>query len=141
MALTTSDHQKKAILARLKAGYIYVAIPLVILILVKVIHEKSFVAIILAPDWSLASCIIFGQVAANLSEAVASNNGQVSPQSFSYYVARRFLGVVVSLVCYVFMLTEPSIFLGAFQLVLFLWASIRFFTDGVATSLFEKGSS
>lgn len=141
MALTTSDEQKKAILARLKAGYIYVAIPFVILILVKVIHEKSFTAIILAPDWSLASCIIFGQIAANLSEAVAYNNGQVSPQSFSYYVARRFLGVVVSLVCYVFMLIDPSVALGCFQMALFLWASIRFFTDGVATSLLGKRPS
>lgn len=138
MTSTISKNQKTAIIANLKASYIYVLIPFTILICVKGFYEQSWEAILLAADWSLASCILFGQVSANLSKAVALHKGKVQPEVFSYYIARRFFGIVVALITYVFMLIEPNLILGSFQVLLFIWASIRSFTDGVTTEILTQ---
>jgi len=58
-----TDHQKKSTFAELKAEYLFIAIPFILLICVK-LYISNWKDIILAPEWALAACLIFGQITA-----------------------------------------------------------------------------
>ncbi|WP_370246035.1 hypothetical protein [Marisediminitalea sp.] len=139
MTSSMTDDKKLVLLANLKAGYTFVLLPFIILVLIKLFHDKSWEAIFLAGDWSLASCILFGQNIASLSKAVVSRNKEVRASIFVYYFSKRLIGVVVSLVVYVLMLFEPNLILGGLQVAIFIWASVRYFTDGIVTEMLNDG--
>lgn len=132
-----SNSEKKAILAELKAAYIYIITPFILLVFVKV-YNSTYIDIILTSDWSLASCIIFGQITANISKSVSSVKITTHESNFSYYTAKRFLCVVISLMLYFAILLKPQLYLGVLQILVFLFASFLHFRDGFTNYLLQK---
>ncbi len=139
MTSSITNHKKRVLLANLTAGYLFILLPLIILVLIKLLHYKSWQSILLAGDWSLASCIIFGQNVANLSKAVVARGKEIQSSIFVFYFARRLVGVVISLVIYILMLFEPNLYLGFLQITLFAWASLKYFSDGIVTEMLKNG--
>lgn len=137
MSYEITEKEKDAIYAELKSEYIYIAIPFMLLISAK-LYYSTWEEIILSPDWSLASCIIFGQITAKVSRAVANTKIKTSQEHFGLYTAKRFFFVVLSLALYFFMLTKPTIELGFAQTLLFLAASFFHFSDGFTTKLVQR---
>jgi hypothetical protein len=137
MNSTLSIKDRKAIFANLKTEYIYYVIPFALLISVRT-YLGEWEAIILSADWSLASCIMFGQITTKVSKAVADTKAKASQEHFGLYTAKRFFLVVASIAMYFGMLTQPSMVLGALQILLFVTASILHFSDGYATSLLQR---
>lgn len=134
-----TEKEKDAIHAELKTEYIYIFTPLALLIMVRSLYS-SWQEIALAPDWSLASCIIFGQITSKVSRAVANPKTKTSQEHFGLYTAKRIFLVVLSLTFYFFMLTKPTIELGLAQIALFITASYFHFSDGFTTKLLQKDS-
>lgn len=126
--------ERKAINADLKAAYMYIAIPFLLLIGVKG-YEGNWYDILIAPDWSLASCLIFGQLSAKISKTVAMSTAQTNEYQFGWYTSKRFLLVVIALMFYTGMLSQPTIYLGVAQIMLFLLASGLHFKDGITNHL------
>lgn len=122
-----SNHLKS-----LMASYLFILLPFSILILVKSIDLKWF-DIILASDWSIASFIIFGQSLTSLSSALVASPNNKKKEGWEWYVAKLFItGIAPSMVLYIYMLKQPSVFLGIFQILMFVYASYRYFIDGLA---------
>ncbi|NRA56050.1 MAG: hypothetical protein HRU23_18075 [Gammaproteobacteria bacterium] len=139
MSLKLSKRERKAIFADLKAEYLFIVIPFMLLIAVK-LYIANWQEIILSPEWSLASCLIFGQITSKVSKAVASCKAKTSEQHFGWYTAKRFLLVVISITVYFGMLTEPSVGLGYVQIFVFLLASFFHFSDGYTTKLLQRNT-
>ncbi|HBX7333494.1 TPA: hypothetical protein MIB89_27580 [Klebsiella pneumoniae] len=115
------------------ASYLFILLPFSILILVKLI-DKKWLDIILASDWSIASFIIFGQSLTSLSSALVANSGNKKREGWEWYVAKLFItGIAPSMVLYIYMLKQPSTFLGILQILMFVYASYRYFIDGLAS--------
>jgi hypothetical protein len=131
-----SAQQKKATFAELKAEYLFVVIPFLLLIAVK-LYIATWQEIILAPEWSLAACLIFGQITSKVSKAVASSKAKTSEQQFGWYTAKRFLMVVFAITAYFGMLAKPTIELGYIQIFMFLLASYFHFKDGFTTKMLQ----
>ncbi|WP_312598517.1 hypothetical protein [Stutzerimonas nitrititolerans] len=132
-----TPNERKEILADLKSEYLYIIIPFILLILVK-LHFSSWEEIILSPDWSLVSAIIFGQITSRISRAIANSSAKASSSQFSWYTAKRFLFVVLALASYFGMLTKPTEELGVVQLLIFAAASFLHFRDGFTTKMINK---
>jgi hypothetical protein len=135
-----TEISRKEVMASLKAGYIFILLPFVVLTLIKILHHGSWEGVLLSADWALASCIIFGQNAASLTKAALGRRGNVHANSFIYIFSRRLLGVAISLVIYILMLLEPNLWIGSIQLILFSWASVKYFTDGMASAMLKEES-
>jgi hypothetical protein len=136
MNSTLNEKEKKDIYANLKAEYIYIFIPFCLLVGVRG-YLDQWENILLAPDWSLVSCIIFGQITAKVSKAVSSSSN-TNQAHFGLYTAKRFFYVVIALATYFGMLAKPSLGLGIFQILLFILASFKHFSDGFTTELLNK---
>jgi hypothetical protein len=132
-----SKAERDAIYADLKSEYLYIAIPFIMLISVK-LYIGSWQEVILSSDWALASCLIFGQITSKVSKAVAGSSVKTSQQHFGWYTAKRFLLVVIALTIYFGMLAKPGELLGYSQVLIFFVASYFHFTDGYTTSLLQK---
>jgi len=132
-----NDQQRKATFAELKAEYLFIVIPFLLLISVK-LYIATWEEIILAPEWSLAACLIFGQITSKVSKAVASSSAKTSEQYFGWYTAKRFLLVVASIAAYFGMLAKPTMGLGCIQIIMFLLAGFFHFKDGFTTKLLQK---
>lgn len=137
MNLTLSAQERKAVFAELKAEYLFIAIPFLLLISVK-LYIATWQEIILAPEWSLAACLISGQITSKVSKAVASTIAKTSDQYFGWYTAKRFLLVIVSITAYFGMLAKPTLELGYTQLFIFFLVSNFHFKDGFTTKLLQK---
>lgn len=137
MNSTLSSREKNATFAELKAEYLFIAIPFLLLISVK-LYISTWQEIIISPDWSLASCLIFGQITSKVSKAVASCKAKTSEQYFGWYTAKRFLLVVVSIAAYFGMLSKPTMLLGYSQIFIFIIASYFHFKDGFTTKMLQK---
>ena len=137
MSSTLSSKERKATFADLKAEYLFIAIPFFLLISVK-LYIATWQEIILSPEWSLAACLIFGQITSKVSKAVASAKAKTSEQYFGWYTAKRFLLVVISVAVYFGMLAKPTMFLGYTQIFIFILASSFHFKDGFTTKLLQK---
>lgn len=135
--LNKSD--QRSIFSDLKAEYLYVCIPFILLILVKVYFGSSM-DIILSSDWSLASSILLGQNASRVSRAVAKSTLKTNGSNYSWYSAKRFLYVMISLFFYFGMIFKPTLELGLSQFAVFLLASYLHFTDGFTIKLLEASS-
>lgn len=132
-----SAQQKKATFSELKAEYLFIAIPFLLLISVK-LYIATWQEIILSPEWALAACLIFGQITSKVTKAVASTKAKTSEQHFGWYTAKRFLLVVVSIAAYFGMLAKPTFELGVIQILIFFLASVFHFKDGFTTKLLQK---
>ena len=133
--LTKSE--KRSIYAELKTEYLYFIIPFILLVLIKG-KSSSWHEIILAPDWSLASAIVFGQITSKVSRAVAKCKAKTNEQQFGWYTAKRFFWVVLALYFYYEMLSTPSLSIGVAQLLVFIVASYLHFSDGFATAILQR---
>lgn len=118
-------------LKSLMAAYLFVLLPFTILIFVKLLDGK-WLDVILASDWSIASFIIFGQSLTSLSSALVSSSKIKKKYGWELHIAKLFItGIAPSLVLYIYMLNKPTILLGALQIFMFIYASYRFFVDGL----------
>ncbi|HCR1887728.1 TPA: hypothetical protein ONC26_004154 [Enterobacter roggenkampii] len=91
-----STLQKKGYVSDLKAEYLYICVPFLILILVK-IYFGPIRDIIYSSDWSLAASIILGQNAAKISRSISQIKQKINDGNFSWYSAKRFIFVIVAL--------------------------------------------
>lgn len=140
-SLTKEQEQKKDIMYDLKSEYLYILIPFVILLFVKA-YNKEWAQIPLVPDWSLVSCIIFGQMSARITKSITVSSLIVNHARLGFYLATRFFMVIMSAMFYFLMLTNPSMILGWCQIILFLIAGFYFFRDGyTAQKAIDKGNS
>lgn len=126
----------KEIIAELKTEYLYIAIPFIILVIIK-LHKGSWQDIFLSGDWALASCIIFGQTATRLSKAIAKQKAKLNNSEYGWYTAKRIFLVVISVVVYSLMTLDPKPWVAVFQLILFAIATYFHFKDGIAARLIE----
>ncbi|MDA8480483.1 hypothetical protein NNO04_17435, partial [Citrobacter sp. Awk 4] len=81
-----STIEKKSFVSDLKAEYLYICVPFVILILVKV-YFGPLQDIIYSSDWSLAASIVLGQNAAKISRSISKVKQRVNDSNFSWYSA------------------------------------------------------
>lgn len=139
MKLMLNVKERKSTYAELKTEYLYVLIPFMLLIAVK-LYISSWQGIIMSPDWSLASCLIFGQITSKVSKAIARTKCNTSEEYFGWYTAKRFLLVLVSAAFYFGMLSKPTFELGVCQLFIFILASYFHFKDGFTTKLLQQNS-
>lgn len=133
--------KKRRVMNDLKAGYAFISLPFIILVFVRFFWEGDPFSVIKAPDWSLASCIIFGQVTASMARAVVDAKETINSSAYNYQTSRRFVYVVLSCLLYFSMLTKPSVWLGCVQLAWFLFASFKYFSDGVAIAMLNDNKS
>ena len=127
--------EQKAIMAELYSEYLFIVTPFFFLVAIK-LYAYSWRDIFLAADWSLVSCIIFGQIAVRTSRA-AIKNRSVDDRHFSWYSSKRFFLVAMSLLFYFGMIAKPTLCLGLAQLGLFALASFFHFKDGIAAKAIE----
>lgn len=139
MKLMLNVKERKSTYAELKTEYLYVLIPFMLLIAVK-LYISSWQGIIMSPDWSLASCLIFGQITSKVSKAIARTKCNTSEEYFGWYTAKRFLLVLVSAAFYFGMLSKPTFELGVCQLFIFILASYFHFKDGFTTKILQQNS-
>lgn len=139
MKLMLNVKERKSTYAELKTEYLYVLIPFMLLIAVK-LYISSWQEIIMSPDWSLASCLIFGQITSKVSKAIARTKCNTSEEYFGWYTAKRFLLVLVSAAFYFGMLSKPTFELGVCQLFIFILASYFHFKDGFTTKILQQNS-
>ncbi|WP_409075043.1 hypothetical protein ACF2G4_14560 [Pantoea sp. C3] len=115
----------------LMASYLFILMPFTTLIIVKVIDGK-WLDVLLASDWSIVSFIIFGQSLMSLSSALISSSSNKKREGWELHTAKIFItGIAPSLIIYIFMIRTPTLTLGIFQIILFIYASYRFFVDGL----------
>lgn len=136
MSSKLSLRERKAVFAELKAECLFIVIPFLLLIAVK-LYIATWQDIIMSPEWSLAACLIFGQITSKVSKAVASAKAKTSEQYFGWYTAKRFLWVLISTSAYFGMLAKPVMSLGVAQVCIFFIASYFHFKDGFAARLIE----
>ncbi len=127
----------KEIIAELKTEYLYIAIPFIILVIIK-LHKGSWQDIFLSGDWALASCIIFGQTTTRLSKAIAKQKTKLNNAEYGWYTAKRIFLVVISVVIYSLMTLDPKLWVAVFQLLLFVIATYFHFKDGITARLIES---
>ncbi|MBD8148451.1 hypothetical protein IFT37_04955 [Pseudomonas fluorescens] len=135
MKQNLSSKKRNTMWAELFSEYIFIVTPFVFLVAIK-LYTSSWEDILLAPDWSLVSCIIFGQIAVRMSRSAIKYRTADDTQ-FGLYSAKRFFLVAMSLLFYFGMVAQPTIYLGWGQLVLFLMASYFHFKDGLAARILE----
>lgn len=129
--------ERNSYISDLKAEYLYVCVPFVILILVK-IYFGPVKDILYSSDWSLASSIVLGQNAAKVSRSVAKIKEKINGSHFSWYSAKRFILVLIALFFYFAMIFKPNIYLACSQIIIFLFASWLHFSDGFAVKMLER---
>jgi phosphatidylglycerophosphate synthase len=136
MKPTPSYKERKSMLAELSSEYVFIVTPFVFLVAIK-LYAYSWPEIVLAPDWSLVSCIIFGQISVRMSRSAIKYQHADSRQ-FGLYSAKRFFLVAVSLLFYFGMVAQPTLYLGWCQIGLFALASFFHFKDGLTARILEE---
>jgi hypothetical protein len=130
-----SSRDRKAILAELMSEYLFIVIPFTMLVLIK-LYAYTWQEIVLSADWSLGSCIIFGQVAVKMTRS-AIKHRSTDDRFLAWYASKRFFMVAVSLLFYFGMIALPTLMLGFAQFIVFGLASYFHFKDGVAARVLE----
>ena len=131
-----SSEERKAMMAELGSEYLFIVTPFVFLVAIK-LYAYSWEDVVLAADWSLVSCIIFGQIAVRMSRA-AIKHRSIDDRQFGWYSSKRFFYVAVSLLFYFGMVAKPTLSLGFAQFGLFAVASWLHFSDGLAARDLEQ---
>lgn len=128
--------ERKAIFAELSSEYIFIITPFIFLIAIKT-YNSEYEKILTAPDWSLVSCIIFGQSAVRLQRSAVKYR-DTDDRQLGWYSSKRFFLASIPMLFYFGMTSEtPSTYLGLGQIALFAIASAFHFKDGIASRLLE----
>lgn len=66
--------------------------------------------------------------------------GYARVSSTTYIIKVLFLGIIPSVYVYFIMNTDPNYYAAGLQILLFIYASCRFFIDSMKISLLKGGS-
>lgn len=127
-------------LERLKTECLFIIIPFFLLIAVKG-YNREWMSILLAPEWSLASSIIVGQLLASMTSGTASSKFNAGSEAVGWYVAKRLFLIILTLTCYFGMLSKPTWYLGVTQLCVFFFTIWLHFRDGMVAKKIEHINS
>jgi hypothetical protein len=111
-------------------AYLLLFIPFMMLCLIKGLSGQ-WIDIIMSTDWSVASFIIFAQSLGTITKTVVKTNHNIDGDVLTSYIIKvLILGIVPSLYLYFIMNTTPTLWAACGQLIMFAYASWRFFIDG-----------
>jgi len=125
---------ERTVANELKAEYCFIFLPFFILILTKLI-KSDLLSILLAPDWSLASCIIIGQTQSRIIIATLTSKSKTDKSALMLYIAKKFILISIPFILYFYMQDEPGNILGIIQIMFFIYASWLHFVEGRAAKL------
>ena len=104
-------------------SYLFIAIPFILLILVKVLTGK-FEDLLLTGDWSIASAMIYSSSIFNVQSAARKYQGNLNEVGLDWFMGVMSVMSAVSVTIYVVVMIQPSYLLGGIQIFLFILASI-----------------
>lgn len=131
-----SAKERKAMLSELWSEYVFIVTPFVFLVAIK-LYAYSWQEIIMSPDWSLVSCIVFGQITVRMARAAIKHRA-TDDRQLGRYSSKRFFLVAISLLFYFGMVAKPSLNLGFGQIGLFALASFFHFKDGLTARILDN---
>lgn len=129
--LAKGDKTKAIFVKRLVSSWYFIILPFAALISIK-IYSSNLIDILLVSDWSIASFIIYGQL---ICQMTANSIGikAVIDHGLEYYVTKRIVfGLTSNIIVYILIALNPNYYLGIIQLILFIFANIRYFSDNLA---------
>ncbi|MEQ3528691.1 hypothetical protein [Pseudoalteromonas sp. XMcav11-Q] len=127
-----SNNKMQGTKLTLIASYLFVILPFIILVVVKLAQGQPN-SLLLLSDWSIASSIIYGQLIVKLTTSLASTDKNKKLPGITFNITLLIcLGLAINIVVYVLMLVTPSQGIGILQLILFFFASIAHFIYGAA---------
>jgi hypothetical protein len=111
-------------------AYSLILFPFIMLCFIKG-QSGEWESIIMSTDWSVASFIIFAQSLGSVTRAILKNKHKSNADVLTTYILKvLFLGIIPSLYFYFRMHTDPIYWAAYGQIVMFIYASWRFFVDG-----------
>ena len=129
--LAKGDTDKAIFLKRLVSAWYFILLPFAVLIFIK-IYSMNLIDVLLVSDWSIASFIIYGQLISQIT-ANSISLKKVVDHGLEYYVTKRIVfGLTSNIVIYILMALRPNIYLGVLQILLFIFANIRYFSDNLS---------
>lgn len=135
--LANGDRDKIIFIKRLVSSWYFIALPFAILIAIK-IYASSLLDILMVSDWSIASFIIYGQLISQITASSLTLRSVVD-HGLEYYVTKRIaFGLTANIVVYVLMSLKSNYYLGIIQLILFIFANIRYFSDNLTIYNLKK---
>ncbi|EOC9227477.1 hypothetical protein ACJCFQ_003266 [Enterobacter hormaechei] len=137
--LAKGDTDKAIFLKRLVSAWYFILLPFAVLIFIK-IYSMNLVDVLLVSDWSIASFIIYGQLISQIT-ANSISLKKVVDHGLEYYVTKRIVfGLTSNIVIYILMALRPNIYLGVLQILLFIFANIRYFSDNLSIYDLKKSN-
>ena len=112
-------------------SYLFIITPFIILVSVKLLMGK-YEDLLLTGDWSIASAMIYSTSIVTIRNAISEYNGTVNNISLDWFTGVTILMACLSIMLYVVALIKPSYFVGALQIILFIFASIAHIKHGRA---------
>ena len=123
--IAKGDNDKAVFVKRLVSSWYFIILPFAILIAIK-IYSASPLNIILVTDWSIASFIIYGQLISKITASSISIK-HIVDHGLEYYINKRIaFGLTSNIVVYILISLKPNVYLGLTQLLLFVFANIRY---------------
>lgn len=120
-------------------AYVLILVPFAMLCFIKA-QTGNWQGILYATDWSVASFIIFAQSLGAVTKAVMKNKQATNGDVLTTNIIKvLFLGVMPSLYLYFRMNTDPVSWAAWGQIIMFLYASWRFFVDGRKVQMLQRG--
>ncbi|MEZ8472175.1 hypothetical protein AB6D20_010060 [Vibrio splendidus] len=120
-------------------SYLFILIPFIMLCIIKG-QTGSWESILLSTDWSVASFIMFAQKFGEMITALVKVKGKVDGDVLTTYIIKvLFLGIIPSVYVYFIMNTDPNLYVAALQIILFFYASWRFFVDSMKVKMLNQG--
>jgi hypothetical protein len=111
-------------------SYLFILIPFVMLCFIKGVDGK-WDAVLMSTDWAVASFIIFSQSLGLVTKAVVKNKKDTDGDVLTSFIIKVvFLGIFPSVYLYFKMNTSPTEWAAYGQIIMFIYASWRFFVDG-----------
>lgn len=111
-------------------SYLFILIPFIILCIIKGVAGK-WEDIILSTDWSVASFIMFAQRLGEMMSSISSLKKNINPDVLTTYIIKIiFVGLMPAVYVYFLMTTSPSLAIGKWQVVIFVYATWRYLVDG-----------
>ncbi|MBW9464617.1 hypothetical protein [Enterobacter roggenkampii] len=137
--LAKGDIEKAVFLKRLVSAWYFILLPFAILIFIK-LYSMNLIDVLLVSDWSIASFIIYGQLISQIT-VNSINLKNVADHGLEYYVNTRItFGLTSNIVTYILMALKPNIYLGVLQIILFIFANIRYFSDNLSIYDLKKAN-
>ncbi|AKE61461.1 hypothetical protein PU088_003312 [Citrobacter farmeri] len=137
--LAKGDTDKTIFLKRLVSAWYFILLPFAVLIFIK-LYSMSLIDVLLVSDWSIASFIIYGQLISQIT-ANSISLKKVADHGLEYYVTKRIVfGLTSNIVIYILMALKPNIYLGVLQILLFIFANIRYFSDNLSIYDLKKAN-